>query len=140
MLDSDSWQRLVKGLITATENGGLEWSRKQSPAGHGVATTLRLSALHSVLDKRVLRATAEATTYELTADSFGRPPYELAVWREAENKKKPIGALSSSTSVESRDFYQTNILLQRLFRVADTSAEEAPDALVDRLLGELGTD
>lgn len=139
MLDSQSWDRLLQGLIRATEKGDLVWEGKKYAAGYGGTTALTRSALSPLIDQRVLRASSKSTTYELTADSFGRPPYELAVWGDVDDRKTPIGTIKSSTSVQVHNSYLRNMSLERLFQLAAASVVDS-DAVVDRLLGELGSD
>lgn len=139
MLDSQAWDRLVKGLLRATDEGTLVWEEKKSAAGYGAMTALSRSALSPLIDQRVLRASSKSVTYELTADSFGRAPYELAVWEEVGDRKTPIGTVKSSTAVHDHNAFRTNITLERLFHRAAASTVDS-DAVVDRLLGDLGSD
>jgi len=139
MLDSQAWNRLIQGLVRATDEGTIVWEEKKSAAGYGSLTALSRSALSPLIDQRVLRATSKSATYELTADSFGRAPYELAVWEEVSDRKTPIGTVKSSTAVHDRNAFQTNIALQSLFHRAAASTVDS-DAVVDRLLGDLDAD
>lgn len=139
MLDTESWKKLISGLIDATERGSLHWDRTKSSGAYGGLTAHQKSAFSSLMDQRVLRADLNDTTYELKSDSFGRAPYELAVWLTNKKQKQPIGTISSSTQVHQRDSYLINSDLERLFRKADSSIED-PEELVNRLLGELGSD
>lgn len=139
MLDSQAWDRLLKGLIRATDRGDLVWEGKKYAAGYGAATALTRTALSPLIDQRVLRASSKSVIYELTADSFGRPPYELAVWEEVDDRKTPIGTVKSSTAVQVHNSYLRNMDLERLYQSAAASIVDS-DAVVDRLLGELGSD
>lgn len=91
MLDSQAWNRLIQGLVRATDEGTIVWKEAKYAAGYGGVTALRKSALSPLIDQRVLRASSKSVTYELTADSFGRAPYELAVWEEVNDRKTPMG-------------------------------------------------
>lgn len=139
MLDSQAWDRLIKGLIRATDEGTLVWEDKKSAAGYGSLTAVRRSALSPLIDERVLRASSKSATYELTADSFGRAPYELTVWEDVADRKTPIGTVKSSTAVQDHSAFHTNLALERLFQRAAASTVDS-DAVVDRLLGDLGSD
>ncbi|WP_190247193.1 hypothetical protein [Brevibacterium casei] len=139
MLDNGAWSKLISGLTQATEAGKLQWERKETRAGYGGISGIQKTAFSALMDQRVLRARSNKTTYELTADSFGRAPYELTVWDTVDNRKKPIGSTTSSTDVQNRGAVYINSQLERLFKIADSSIED-PDEVVNRLLGDLGTD
>lgn len=139
MLDPQAWNRLIKGLVRATDEGTIVWKEAKSAAGYGGVTALGKSALSPLIDQRVLRASSKSVTYELTADSFGRAPYELAVWEEVNDRKTPIGTVKSSTAVRDHNAFQTNLALQSLFHRAAASTIDS-DAVVDRLLGDLDAD
>lgn len=139
MLDTESWSKLITGLIHATERGSINWQRQNTSAAHSGLTSVQRTAFSSLMDQRILRANLNDTTYELKADSFGRAPFELAVWETSEKRKRPIGTVSSSTQVHHRESYLINSKLDRLFKVADSSIED-PEELVNRLLGDLDSD
>lgn len=130
MLDNKSWERLLDGLILATERGELEWQRMQAISPFGIATSSSF-----LRDQRVLRAFAKSAMYSISSEGFGSAPYELTVSEKVGQELKEIGSVRSSTMVNMAGTLLMNGKLETLFRKADSTAED-PGAVVDRLLGD----
>ena len=134
MLDNESWERLIQGLIKATKNGQLVWERRSATGTYGMAGFSR-SLLSSIMGRTVLRAQANSATYEISSGSITGAPYELYVYRRSEGARPYAEMVKSSTEVSDPSAYKVNQALAELFRLADSSAED-PDEVVDTLLGD----
>ncbi|GAA1565594.1 hypothetical protein [Leucobacter aridicollis] len=134
MLDNETWERLIQGLITATREGKLVWERRNATGTYGMAGFSR-SILSTVMGKNVLRAQAPSATYEISTGLIMGAPYEFYVYRKGEGARPYAEMVKSSTEVGDPSAFKVNNALSELFRLADSSAEN-PDEVVDKLLGD----
>lgn len=136
MLEVTAWNRLLKGLIDATNRGKLTWTRdnKRSSAVPGIGSFGIGSS--GIFDRLSLRASTKATTYQLEANSLGRSPFEITV---DQGNGEPIESLSSTSNIADPEAFELNRQLERLFRTASSSIVDS-EALVEKLLGEIESD
>lgn len=138
MFDSESWSRLIQGLVEATEREELTWERRNGATPHGsIIPNLGAAMMSSLTGRRFLRAKAKSGVYELSSDAFGGAPYSLTVWERSGENLKPIDHVKSSTDISK--FLGLNMDLERLYKVADASVVD-PQVIVDRLLGDFSTE
>lgn len=136
MLDTESWGRLMDGLIAATKNGKLRWEPVDKAATTGPLTS-PYSAIGFLLSPQRYVATRDSTTYQLSTESKDRAPFELSVGSFDGTKLRQIGSLRSTTSVTDPQRFQLNAKLEELFTTVNGSIE-SPRETVDRLLRDLG--
>lgn len=135
MLDNHDWNRLIDGLIVATNNGSLRWA--EEPTSSSALSTALAAAVDAAYRQKMLVASSRRTMYQLSSRPDGSPPYELRIVENENGEARTIDRVRSSTSLSLGGSPAVNGALARLYDAASHGIESG-DETVARLLGDLG--
>lgn len=128
MFSSKDWDRLIRGLARATENGRLEWAATRGGPGFSVESYLR--------GELIFFAGNAGTVYRLSGTGSGAPPFTLSVSERKLTQLKVIGEVRSQLT-GGDDAASVNQALELLFGIVAEQTEAGSD-VVTRLLEGLG--
>ncbi|WP_017792999.1 hypothetical protein [Leucobacter salsicius] len=135
-LDHDSWERLLAATIKATETRKLVW--REEPIVRGVGLDgFRQTLLSQLGAPKKFYAVTTSFSYELSADVYGRAPYELTIWNRGGPKPDVLANFKSSSAFNEPSTIEINQKLETLFRIVNGSSERKMKDF-EKLLDELG--